>query len=548
MNTRRTIPVALATTLLAGTALAGCSSDQEAITTTAAKPDAVQELTLPLSDEIPTMDLSKAVDGIAFTTLAQTNEGLTRLGKDQKAAGAVSEKWDVSQDGKTYTFHLRDTKWSNGEPVTAQDFEYSWKRTLDPNSKAEYAFLLSWIKGADKYNKGEGKAEDVGIKAQDAKTLVVTLDQPVPFFADLLSFPLFFPLNKKFVEAQGDKFAADADKLLYNGPFVMKDWQHEQSVELVKNDSYWDKDKVKLTKVHLQVIRDGQSAVNLYEGNQLDRSLPLAGAQVDTYKTNPDFATEPQLTTDYLSFNYERKALQSAKVRRALTWAVDGDMFAQVVYNNGSVGATGLVPTGISDDKGGDFRKSTGDLLNRKENLAKAKQTLQEGLKEVGLNEFPKLKILVDNSDANKKGAEFVQAQLKQNLGLDVEIDPVPFKLRLQRMGQKDYDIALSRFGADYNDPATFLDNYWSGSSFKSSKWKSDKFDTLMTQAHAEVDPAKRMNLLSQAEKELMQEMPVGPLFFRGRAVLTKPYVKNFVTHTFGSDYDLKEVYIQGKN
>lgn len=545
------LSVALTTTLILGTALAGCGTE----TADSEKkgganvPDATQELNLPLTDEIPTLDVSKAIDSIAFTILTNVNEGLTRLDKNNKAEGAVAEKWDVSNDGRTYTFHLRDTKWSNGDSVTAKDFEYSWKRTLDPKSKSEYAFLMNnWMKGADEYNQGNGKVDDVGVKALDDKTLQVTLNQPVPFFAELMAFPLFFPLEQKFVEQQGDKYAGDADKLLYNGAFKMTSWKHEQSVELAKNDTYWDANKVKLNKVNFQIMKDTNTAVNLYETGQIDRTTALSGSFIDSYKNNPDFSTEPELTSGYLSFNYDRAFLKSAKVRQALTYAVDGDMYANLLYNNGSVGATGLVPSGIQDADGGDFRAKTGDLINRKANLAKAKQLLEEGLKEEGLTSFPKVKILVDAGDVGQKGAEFIQAQWKQNLGIESEIDAVPFKLRLQRMGQKDYDVAISRFGADYNDPATFLDNYWSGSSFKSSQWKSTEYDTLMTQAHQESDSHKRMDLLAKAEKVLMQEMPVGPLFFRGHAVLTKPYVKNFLPRTYGAEYDLKETYIQGKN
>ncbi|MBL0386842.1 peptide ABC transporter substrate-binding protein [Tumebacillus sp. ITR2] len=548
---KRNFTVALTATFLASTALVGCSSDSktDASQATSAALDATQEISLPLNDEIPTLDISKAIDSIAFTVLSNVNEGLTRLDANNKAQGAIAEKWDVSQDGKTYTFHLRDTKWSNGDPVTAKDFEYSWKRTLNPETKSEYAFLMNnWIKGAEEYNQSKGgKGEEVGVKALDDKTLQVTLNQPVPFFAELMAFPLFFPQEQKFVEAQGDKYAGDADKLLFNGPFKMTAWNHEQSVELEKNDSYWDKGKVKLNKVHFQVVKDTGTASNLYESGQLDRTPALSGSFVDTYKNNPDFSTVPQLTSGYLSFNYDRKFLQSAKVRQALTFAVDGEMYANLVYNDGSKGATGLVPSGIQNADGGDYRQTAGDLIKRKDNLAKAKQLLADGMKEEGITSMPTIKILVDAGDVGQKGAEFLQAQWKQNLGLNAEIDPVPFKLRLQRMGQHDYDVAISRFGADYNDPATFLDNYWSGSSFKSSEWKSTDFDNLMSQAHTESDSHKRMDLLAKAETVLMQEMPVGPLFFRGQAVLTKPYVKNFQTRTYGGEYDLKETFIQGK-
>ncbi|PWK11574.1 peptide ABC transporter substrate-binding protein [Tumebacillus permanentifrigoris] len=547
MKAKSWLNIGLAMTMLATVGLVGCGTKDSTDNSTASKTDSTQELNLALSDEIPTMDLSKATNAISFTLFANINEGLTRLDKDGKAQPALADKWEVSADGKTYTFHIRDgVKWSNGDPVTAKDFEYSWKRTLDPKTAAEYAFMVAWVKGGDEYNQGKGSVDEVGVKAKDDKTLVVELVNPISYFPEQMAFPIFFAQNEKFVTAAGDKYGAEADKVLNNGPFKFTSWVHEQSATLEKNDTYWDASKVKLKKVNYQVVKDSNAALNLYESGQLDRT-GLVRDQVDNYKGKPEFATQPELTTGYIQYNQKVPVLKNAKVRQALTWAIDGDQYADVVYHNGTVGATGYTPKGISNGQGGDFTKDVGDLINRKDNKAKAKATLQEGLKEAGLTEFPKIKLLSDDGDVGKKSTEFIKEQWRQNLGIDVDIETVPYKLRLQRSHGHDFDMVVSLWGADYNDPMTFLDMFITGGSFNDPSWSNATYDELIKNGKTEADPKKRMTYLYDAEKLLMKEMPIGPLYFRAKAYVNKPYLKNFQWRVFGPDYELKETYVEGK-
>jgi oligopeptide transport system substrate-binding protein len=546
MKKRKWLTVGLSVSLLAGV-LTGCSSNSEQDSGKETEGKDEQILNLVLGDELPTMDISKATDNLAFTLFSNVNEGLVRLDKNGKATPGLAEKWEISPDGLTYTFHLRDgIKWSNGDPVTAHDFEYSWKRTLNPDTGAQYAFMVAWVKGGQAYNDGKGKAEDVGVKALDDKTLQVTLENPLPFFIEQMAFPTFFAQNQKFVEAAGDKYGSEADKILYNGPFKMTEWVHEQSVKLVKNENYWDKDKVKLQQVNYQIVKDSNAAINLYEAGQVDRA-PLLRDHVDNYKGKPDYSEQPELASGYLSYNQSVKALQSAKVRRALTWAVDWETFADVIYHNGSKAPTGFTPFGTSDGQGGDFAKNVGDLLKLKENRPKAKASLEEGLKELGLESFPKLKLMVDEGDVGRKSGEFIQEQWRKNLGIEVEIEPLPFKLRLQKSKQHDFDIALGVWIADYNDPMTFLDLFVTGGGVNYGQWSNAEYDALIKKAQNEPDPKKRMAILEDAERLLIKEMPIGPTNFRARAYVTKPYVKNFVWRPFAIEYDLKETYIEGK-
>jgi len=549
MLKKKWMGIGLAVTMLA-TVAAGCSSNSETGTETSGetkKPTEPQELNLILGDEIPTLDSAKATDNIAFQILGQTQEGLVRIDKDGKPQPGVAKDWKVSTDGLTYTFNLReDALWSDGSKVTAKDFEYAWKRVLDPKTASQYAFMVAWVKGGNEYNTNKGNADGVMVKAKDDKTLEVTLEHPVPFFVEQTAFPVFFPQKQEYVEKAGAEYGSDADKVLFSGPFKMTEWAHDQSVTIEKNDQYWDKNSVKLSKVTYFIVKDSNAAENLYQAGQVDR-IGLVRDQVDRYKGTPEFGTTKDLTIGYLQYNQKVKSLTSAKVRKALTYAIDGDKYADIIYHNGSVGATGFVPAGTSNGDGGDFRKDNGDLINRKENTAKAKGLLEEGLKEAGETAFPKIKLLADDGDVSKKASEFIKEQWRQNLGIEVEVENVPFKLRLKRSSDKDYDIVLSLWGADYNDPMTFLDMWLSDGDFNETGWGNPKYDELIKLAQNEPDKKKRMQAMKDAEKVLMDEMPIGPIFFRGASYVMQTYVKNYQVNLSAPANDLKYVYIEGK-
>jgi oligopeptide transport system substrate-binding protein len=405
--------------------------------------------------------------------------------------------------------------------------------------------MVAWVKGGGAYSSGKGSVDEVAVKAKDDKTLEVVLESPVPFFVEQMAFPTFFPQKQAFVEQHGDKYGTDADKQLYNGPFKLTSWVHEQSATIEKNEHYWDNKNVKLEKVNYTVVKDSTALENLYLAGQIDR-MGLVRDQVDRYKDSDEFGTLGQLTAGYFTFNTTKGALKNAKVRKALTYALDADAFADVIYHNGTKGAKGLIPEGTSNGQGGDFRKDNGDLINRGENLKKAKDLLAEGLKEAGVSEL-KFKLLIDDGDIGKKMGEFVQEQWRTNLGLAIEVENVPFKLRLQRSHDGDFDVVMAAWGADYNDPMTFLDMWITGSDFNDAKWSNAKYDELIKTAQKEVDSKKRMKTLQDAEKLLMDEMPVGPYVHRGSSFIMKKYVKGWVATTFGPAYDLKGTYVEGK-
>jgi oligopeptide transport system substrate-binding protein len=549
---KKWLNIGLATAMLATVALTGCGDAKEDTTTPGTTDtnalDATQELNLTTSGEPSSLDSSKATDSGSFTMIGNLNEGLVRLDKDGKVAPGVAKSWDISTDGLKYTFHLReDAKWSNGEAVTAKDFEFAWKRTLDPATQSQYAFIVTWIKGGTEFNAGQGTADQVAVKAIDDKTLEVTLESPKTYFLSQMAFPTYFPQNEKFVKAAGDKYGAEADKTLYNGPFKLTAWEHEQSMTFEKNENYWDKDAVKLTKVNWQFVNDNNARLNLYESGQIDIH-GLVRDQIPQYKDSADAHTRKALTSWYFQFNQRVKALQNTKVRQALTFAIDAQAFVDVTLGNGSAPATSLTPWGVSDGQNGEYIKSLGDALNRKDNApAKAKDLLAAGLKEAGEAEFPKIKLLISDDTTSKKMAEFVQEQWRQNLGITIDIEPVPSKLRFKRSAEKDFDIVISGWSPDYNDAMSYLEMWETGSDFNETGWSNKQYDELIKKAKAEADPKKHVQLMQDAEKLLLKEMPIGPLYFSGSTYLQKPYVKELIIPNFGPDYDLKHTFISGK-
>lgn len=325
----------------------------------------VQELNLMIGDEPPGMDSATITDTISFLLINNTMEGLMRIGEGDKPIPGIAEKFDVSEDGTKFTFYLRDAKWSDGSPVTAQDFEYAWKRVLKPETAATYAYIMYFIKGAEDYNTGKNTdPNSVAVRALDDKTLEVELGAPAPFFIGMTAFGTFMPVKEAFVTAQGDKYATEPENLIFNGPFMMSEWLHDQRVTLVKNPSYWDADTVKLEKITFDVVKEANTAVNLYESGEVDRT-GLTSEQVEIYKNDPNFNTLSSLATTYLSLNTTNEVLKNVKIRTALSAALNRQALIDTVLNNGSVVAEGYVPFGMPG-LDGYFRDEVGNLIKDK--------------------------------------------------------------------------------------------------------------------------------------------------------------------------------------
>ncbi|MDB4866758.1 MAG: peptide transporter substrate-binding protein [Cohnella sp.] len=513
------------------------------------------ELVINYRADPPALDVSKAESSAAFTVLGAISEGLYRLDKNMKPQPALAAAMpDVSKDGLTYTIKLRDgVQWADGTPVTANDFVYSYQRTLDPKMAATYAFVIAWIKGGDAVTAAKTPADvetakkNLGVKAINDKTLEITLDHPIPFFTSMLAFLNFYPQKKDFVEPLGDKSGADFDKVIGAGPYKLTKWDHDQTLVLEKNDKYWDKANVKLKKITLNIVKDTTTGLNLYETGASDVA-EIQGDQMTAYKGKPDLVVRSELTTGYINFQFKKvPAFANKKVREAFSMAVDRQALVDTAIKNGSVAATAYVPNGNSDGNGQEFRKVVGDLIP-KYDPAKAKQLLQDGLKEAGLSAMPKLSIISDDKDTDKNIIEFLVSQWQQNLGVTVEANPMPHKNRLEKELSKQYDIVNTRWGADYNDPMTWLDMYVAGGSFNTQDWtgpENDKYTKLVKDAQIEQDLKKRSDLMVEAEKLLMSESAVMPLYFRSTPFVVNPKLKDMVMPPYGPDFEFKWAHFQ---
>lgn len=506
--------------------------------------------------EIPTGDPALATDAASFIVFGQTMEGLYVLNGDDKPVPAIADgEPEVSEDGKEYTFKLReDAKWSNGDPVTANDFVYSWKRAIDPEIGSQYAYMFSGIiENATEIMNGEADPEDLSVEAVDDYTLKVTLEQPVEYLDSLLAFGTYLPLNEKFVEEKADKFGTNSDNMLANGPFVLTDWDGTGlNWKYVKNDDYYDKDSVSLEEVNVQVAKQPSTAVNLYQTGEADRTAALSAEYAQQYKNDEDASTFKEGSSWYLKFNQKRNdedtALANKNIRKALAMAFDKKAYTETVLANGSVPTGGLVPTGLAKnpETDEDFREESGDLMSY--GVEKAKEYWEKGLEELGKDELT-LELLSDDTENAKKTGEYFQGQLQKNLdGLTVELTNLPFKVRLQRTVDQDYDIVMHGWGPDYLDPMTFLDLFVTDGANNQSGYSNEKYDQLIDDAKVKYanDPEKRWEAMLEAEKLLIQEdTAIAPIYQRGRLVLIKPYVKNFEEHLFGPDYSLKNVVIE---
>ncbi|ASZ16875.1 peptide ABC transporter substrate-binding protein [Bacillus cereus] len=516
---------------------------------------AKQVLNRTENQEIPTMDVSKSTDTLGSQILGNTMEGLYRLDKDNKPIPAAAESSTKSEDGKKYTFKLRkDAKWSNGDPVTAKDFVYAWQRLLDKNTAAEYAFIAYYIKNAEAINKGEKPLTDLGAKAVDDYTLEVELEKPVPYFLNLMAFPSYYPLNEKFVKEKGDKFGLEADTTLYNGPFVMASWKHEQGWQLKKNDKYWDNKTVKLEEINYSVVKEVATKVNLYDTGSIDFTL-LSGEFVDKYKSNKEeYGEYSEASTFFLRLNQKRNGqdtpLKSKKLREAIALSIDKKGLANVILNNGSKATDQLVPKGLATGPDGkDYQDTFKNGL--KYDPKKGAAAWEAAKKELGKDQVT-IELLSYDDGTAKKIADYFKDQIEKNLkGVTVNTKIQPFKQKLKLESAQDYEISFAGWSPDYSDPMTFIDMFESKSPYNQMSYSNPKYDEMVKKAGNELmsDAKKRWETLGKAEKLLLEEdAGMVPLYQTGRAYVMKPNVKGIVKHNISPEYSFKWAYVtEGK-
>ena len=481
--------------------------------------------------EPKSFDPSIGFDSVSWTPLNNLMEGLTRLDEDSVAQAATAEKWDISEDGKTYTFHIRDdAKWSNGDPVVAGDFVYAWKHMLDPDTASEAAFLAYFIEGAEAYNSGEGSRDDVKVKAVDEKTLEVVLNAPTGFFLDVLTNPAFFPINQKIAE-ENPKWHAEADTFVGNGPFALVSWKHEEEMVFIKNEEYWDHDAVQLDQVHWAMVNDDNTQYQMFSSGDLDLASIPAELSDELIDGDNVYIGE-QGGLEFYRFNVTEEPFQNKKIRQAFSYAINRDDIAEYVVKNGVKPAYAFVSPGFTGPDGKDFRDGDEKLVSFDPD--QAKQLLEEGMKEEGYDELPPVILSYNTSDTNKAVAETVQNMLKENLEIEVTLENQEWNVFSEAQKNLELQFSRSSFINDYSDPVNFLESFITDSYMNRTGFSNEEYDELIEKGKTEVDEEKRWEYLHKAEKLLAEEMIAIPIRYYNIVSLEADGVTGILRHPVG--------------
>ncbi|MGH4124880.1 MAG: peptide ABC transporter substrate-binding protein [Clostridium sp.] len=562
MKTKRLMATLLTLSLTASIALVGCGKKSEvakpATDATAVKMDSLQYFNGTLKMEPKSLDPSLATDLYSSEVLVNCMEGLTRIeqgedGKDViKAAGA--EKWETNADKTVWTFHLRDYKWSDGKAVTAKDFEYAIKRSLNPTVGSTYAFILFPLKNAQAYNSKKAKAEEVGVKAIDEKTLQFTLDKACPYFLDLTYFKVMYPQREDIVKAQGDKFGTESNTMVFCGPFVLKNWAHQSKMEFEKNPTYWDKKSVKLEKLTLNIIKEEAARMNSLYNGAIDSAAVTKQEWIEKFNATGKFnvlkANEP--SASYVHFNQKDKYFKNVKIRQAFSLAMDREERIKILYKGLGQPAYAWCPPTLQIG-GKDFRTKVGiePLKAFKEANPDAKKLLIEGLKEIGADPDPaKMTItaLQAGTDAvSREFAEYDQQMYKKNLGVNLKAEYVEWPVFQKRTDEFNYQMAGVAWSGDYNDPNTFFDMFVTGANIVATGWSNPKYDDLIKQAANTIDPEKRTEFFKQAEQILLvDDAVIAPALYRMRNTFKYKYLNRVMSPLFGAN-DYKYTFTNGR-
>ena len=498
-------------------------------------------LNIMLETPVESLDPQLATDGTSFEVIADYTDGLMQMDADGAAVPACAESYEVSEDGTTYTFHIReDAVWSNGDPVTANDFVFAWQRAVDPANASEYSYMLSdigQIVNAAEIIAGEKDVSELGVTAVDDKTLEVQLNVPVSYFLSLMYFPTYYPVNQAFFESCGDTFATSPETTLSNGAFVLTSYEPAATAfELVKNEDYYDADKVQLAGLNYQVIQDSQQALMSYQNGDLDTTL-LNGEQVDQVKDDPEFTSVGAGYLWYISPNIkEVPELANLNLRLAMTFALDRDSICNDVLKDGCAPTyTAVPPEFAAGPDGSDF---SADQTMFADACAydpdKALEYYEAAKTELGQDTFT-FDMVVDADDAPQKVAQVVKEQLETTLpGMTINLTIEPKKQRVEDMQNGNFQLGLTRWGPDYADPMTYLGMWVTDNSNNYGFWSNADYDAIIAECTTGdlcTDPEGRWSALYDAEKIVMDEAVIFPLYTQCNAEMVSSAVSGIEFH-----------------
>ncbi|UJL24046.1 peptide ABC transporter substrate-binding protein [Lactiplantibacillus plantarum] len=510
-----------------------------------------QVLNLSYPSSLDSIDISN-MSGYGST--GNIFESLYRLGKNGSITPGLAKSTKVLKDGKTYTFTIRNAKWSDGSKITAQDFVYSWKRTVTPATKSQYAYLFSGVKNADEIVAGKKSPSTLGVKAQGEHTFIVTLDKPITYFKKLMTYPLFGPISEKAVKKWGSKYATKAQYMLYSGPFKLTGWTGtNNSWQFVKNNQYWDKKAVHLQKINYTVNESTTTTLNLFQEKKLDLTQ-LASEQVKNMKSSSDYTTYPYSITAFLVYNFQdsnatiKKALNNAKIRQAISLSINRKTLVKNVIGDASTVSKTFVPQDLVKDAktDKDFADESTVKNSTSYNKALAQKLWKQGLKETGIKKLS-IQLLASNDEPNKPISQYLKSALEKNLdGLTVNLSNIPSKVASSRAQSGDFDLYLSGWGADFNDPISHLQIMTNNSGYNYGKYNSSTYNALVNKAQNQDanDTSARWQDMINAEKTIMKDQGITPLYQTVYSYLQNPKVEGIIHNTAGTQWNYKYAYI----
>ncbi|MEX2488027.1 MAG: peptide ABC transporter substrate-binding protein, partial [Pseudomonadales bacterium] len=451
-----------------------------------------------------------------------------------------AESWEIDEQGAT--FKLREeARWSDGVPVTAHDFVFAWRNALRPTTASEYAFILYSVKNAEVINEGELPATELGVRAVDDHTLEVDFERPVPYFLKLTAFSTYFPVRQDFFESQGDRYAADAEDLLFNGPFKLTSWKHGASLKMKKNEQYWDKESIHLNGVHADYITsDTRSRLNLF----IDGKIAYTGLDGETYQDamSQRFRIKRFSTGSvfFIEFNHrEGRPTANLNLRRAIQHVFDPyEMVNKVLATPGNLPGKSLFPVWL-DGVDGKFRREY-PAPEVEVDVDQAKEYLKKARQELGVDKISPLVLLTGDSPRAAKQAEYLQGLLKSRLDLEIKIDRQTFKQRLSKMTSGEFDMVAAGWGPDFDDVMTFGDLFASWNLNNRGRYSNPEYDKWVRVAMDSTDPGVRMDAMGKLQEILHEDAVIIPQYEQGVIYLMHPKLKGVVRRVVGADPDYR--------
>ena len=497
-----------------------------------------QIIRIALTQEPPQLNGMKATDQVSILVLSHVTEGLVRYDRRGRIVPGVAESWDLRPDGATFRLR-KDAFWSDGKPVLARDFVFAWRKVLDPATASEYAFILYPVKNAEAINRGNQPTTALGVTAVDDYTLEVEFQSPTGYFDKLVAFVSYFPVREDFFHMKGDRYAADAGDLLYNGPFVMTDWVHSASLKMEKNERYWDRDAITLNAIHADYITaDTRARLNLF----IDGKIVHTRLNGETYK---DALTQRlrirRFTTGsifFLEYNFRAdRPTRSLSLRRAIQHAYDADeLVDKVLATPGNLPGVSLFPVwldGVEDKFRDEYPAPTPEV-----DYSQARQFIEAAKDELGVDTIPPLVLLVSDSPTAIKQAEYFQGLFKARLGLDIKIDIQTFKQRLAKMTAGDFDIVGAGWGPDFDDVMTFGDLFASWNLNNRGRYSNPEYDKQVRIAQNSTEPKVRMDAMGELQRILFEDAVVLPQYEQGVIYLQHNKLRGVVRRVTGADPD----------